>query len=105
MGLSDLPDYTSGGVIHVVVNNQIGFTTDPSVARVSPYCSDIAKAFNAPVLHVNAENPEAVVRVCKVAMEWRQKFKKDVVIDLIGYAPLHCDDDVWILKSLNDFQF
>jgi 2-oxoglutarate dehydrogenase E1 component len=85
MGLSDLPDYTSGGTIHVVVNNQIGFTTDPTVARTSPYCSDIAKAFNAPILHVNAEDPESVVRVCKVAMEWRQKFKKDVVIDLIGY--------------------
>jgi 2-oxoglutarate dehydrogenase E1 component len=85
MGLSDLPSYTSGGCVHIIVNNQIGFTTNPTDVRQSPYCSDLAKAFNAPILHVNAEDPEAVVRVCKIAMEWRQRFKKDVVIDLIGY--------------------
>ena len=85
MTLSDLPDYTSGGTIHVVVNNQIGFTTDPAVARSSSYCSDVAKAFNAPIFHVNGDDPEAVVRVCRAAMEWRQTFKRDVVIDMIGY--------------------
>eukprot|EP00455_Lapot_gusevi_P045397 TRINITY_DN57_c0_g1_i3.p1 TRINITY_DN57_c0_g1~~TRINITY_DN57_c0_g1_i3.p1 ORF type:complete len:1008 (-),score=381.79 TRINITY_DN57_c0_g1_i3:135-3158(-) len=85
MTLSDLPAYTSGGTIHIVVNNQIGFTTDPKFSRSSSYCSDVAKAFNAPIFHVNADDPEAVVRVCEAAMEWRQTFKRDVVIDLIGY--------------------
>ena len=81
--LSDLPHYTTHGTIHVVVNNQIGFTTDPRVARSSPYCTDVAKVTNAPIFHVNADDPEAVMRVCNVAVEWREKFQKDVVIDLV----------------------
>jgi len=83
--LSELPDYTTHGTIHVVVNNQIGFTTDPNVSRSSPYCTDIAKIVNAPIFHVNADDPEAVIRVCKIAAEWRSTFKKDIVIDLVCY--------------------
>ncbi|XP_015787253.1 2-oxoglutarate dehydrogenase, mitochondrial [Tetranychus urticae] len=83
--LSDLPDYSTHGTIHIVVNNQIGFTTDPRVARSSPYCTDVARVVNAPIFHVNADDPEAVVHVCNVAAEWRDKFGKDVVIDIVGY--------------------
>lgn len=83
--LSDLPDYSTHGTIHIVVNNQIGFTTDPRVARSSPYCTDVARVVGAPIFHVNADNPEAVVHVCNVASEWREKFGKDCVIDLVCY--------------------
>ncbi|XP_072050432.1 2-oxoglutarate dehydrogenase complex component E1-like isoform X2 [Amphiura filiformis] len=83
--LSDLPDYTTHGTIHIVVNNQIGFTTDPRHSRSSMYCTDVARVVNAPIFHVNADDPEAVMYVCKVASEWRCKFHKDVVIDLVCY--------------------
>ncbi|VDL88970.1 unnamed protein product [Schistocephalus solidus] len=85
MHLSDLPSYTTHGSIHIVVNNQIGFTTDPRVARSSPHCTDVAKVTNCPILHVNADDPEAVVHVARVAAEWRAQFGKDVVIDLVCY--------------------
>ena len=84
-GLSNLTNYTTGGTIHLVVNNQVGFTTDPSSSRSTPYCTDLAKMLNAPILHVNGDDPEAVVHVCEFASEWRQKFKSDVVIDLVCY--------------------
>ena len=83
--LSDLPDYTTRGTIHIVVNNQVGFTTDPRVARSSPYCTDVARVVGAPIFHVNADDPEAVVHVCNVASKWRAKFHKDCVIDLVCY--------------------
>lgn len=83
--LSDLPAYTTHGTIHIVVNNQIGFTTDPRSSRSSPYCTDVARVTNAPIFHVNADDPEAVMHVCTVAAEYRQKFKQDVVIDLVCY--------------------
>ncbi|GLD65082.1 2-oxoglutarate dehydrogenase-like, mitochondrial [Lates japonicus] len=83
--LSELPSYTTHGTIHVVVNNQIGFTTDPRVARSSPYPTDVARVVNAPIFHVNADDPEAVMYVCRVAAEWRTTFNKDVVIDLVCY--------------------
>lgn len=83
--LSDLPDYSTHGTIHIVVNNQIGFTTDPRVARSSPYCTDVARVVGAPIFHVNADYPEAVVHACNVASEWREKFGKDCVIDLVCY--------------------
>ncbi|CAG0924608.1 unnamed protein product, partial [Notodromas monacha] len=83
--LSDLPDYTTRGTIHIVANNQIGFTTDPRFSRSSPYCTDVARVVNAPIFHVNADDPEAVVHVCNVAAEWRATFHKDVVIDLVAY--------------------
>ncbi|XP_076462504.1 2-oxoglutarate dehydrogenase complex component E1-like isoform X1 [Babylonia areolata] len=85
MHLSDLPAFTTHGTIHVVVNNQIGFTTDPRMSRSSPYCTDVARVVNAPIFHVNADDPEAVTYVCKVAAEWRATFQKDVIIDLVCY--------------------
>ncbi|CAL8073197.1 unnamed protein product [Calicophoron daubneyi] len=83
--LSDLPSYSTHGTIHIVVNNQIGFTTDPRVARSSPYCTDVARVTNSLILHANADDPEAVTRVAQVAAEWRNKFHKDVVLDLVCY--------------------
>lgn len=83
--LSELPDYTTHGSIHIVVNNQIGFTTDPRVSRSSPYCTDVARVVNAPIFHVNADDPEAVQHVANVAAKFRAEFGKDVVIDLVCY--------------------
>ncbi|ESO00011.1 hypothetical protein HELRODRAFT_192693 [Helobdella robusta] len=83
--LSDLPAYTTHGTVHIVVNNQIGFTTDPRFSRSSPYCTDVARVVSAPIFHVNADDPEAVMHVCKVAAEWRSTWGKDVVIDLVCY--------------------
>ncbi|CAG0884138.1 unnamed protein product [Darwinula stevensoni] len=83
--LSDLPEYTTQGTIHIVVNNQVGFTTDPRFSRSSPYCTDVARVVNAPIFHVNADDPEAVMHVCNVAAEWRATFHKDVVVDLVCY--------------------
>jgi len=85
MGLSDLHNYTTGGTVHIVVNNQIGFTTDPRSSRSSPYCTDVAKAVQAPVFHVNGDDVEAVARVCKLAALWRQRLHRDVVIDIVCY--------------------
>ncbi len=83
--LSDLLGFCTGGTIHVIANNQIGFTTSPSAARSSPYPSDVAKGVQAPIFHVNGDDPEAVVEVARAATEYRQEFKKDVVIDLFCY--------------------
>ena len=83
--LSDLIGFCTGGTIHIIVNNQIGFTTTPSAARSSPYPSDVAKGVQAPIFHVNGDDPEAVVEVARAATEFRQQFKKDVVIDLFCY--------------------
>jgi len=88
MSFSDLPDYQTGGCIHLIVNNQIGFTTDTVKARSTAYCSDMAKSISAPIFHVNADDPEAVVRVAKIAAQYRQAFHQDVVIDLICYRKL-----------------
>merc|ERR1712212_113497 len=85
MGMSELPDYSTKGTIHIVANNQIGFTTDPRHSRASPYCTDVGRVVNAPIFHVDADDPDAVVFVSKVASEFRQTFHTDVVIDLIGY--------------------
>lgn len=83
--LSNLPDYTVGGCIHVIINNQIGFTTDPHAARTSFHCTNIAKTIGAPIFHVNGDDIEAVVSVCKLAAQWRQTFSTDVVVDIISY--------------------
>jgi 2-oxoglutarate dehydrogenase E1 component len=83
--LSELTGFCTGGTIHIVVNNQIGFTTAPSAARSSPYPSDIAKAVQAPIFHANGDDPEAVVEVANAAAEYRHEFGKDVVVDLFCY--------------------
>ena len=83
--LSQLRAYKTGGTIHLVVNNQLGFTTPPSESRSSTYATDVAKSIHAPVLHVNGDDPEAVVRVAELAFQYRQEFKRDIVIDLICY--------------------
>ena len=85
LSLSLLKGYRTGGTIHVVINNQVGFTTSPHAARSSTYSTDIAKMIQAPVFHVNGDDPEACVRVARLAFEYRQAFNKDVVIDLICY--------------------
>lgn len=85
MGMYNLPNYATGGTIHIVVNNQIGFTTDPRFARSTPYPSDIAKSIDAPIFHVNGDDVEAVTFVCQLAADWRATFKKDVVIDIVCY--------------------
>lgn len=84
-GMSELPDYHTGGTLHLVVNNQIGFTTDPYFARSSPYCTSLARAYANPIFHVNADDPEAVVRASTLAAKYRQHFNSDCTIDLIGY--------------------
>ncbi len=83
--MSGLPGHNIGGTIHVIVNNQIGFTTAPRYARSSPYPSDVAKLSQAPIFHVNGDDPEAVVHCAKIATEYRQKFNRDVVIDMVCY--------------------
>jgi 2-oxoglutarate dehydrogenase E1 component len=84
-GFSGIPGYSTGGCIHFVVNNQVGFTTSPQFARSSPYPSDVAKAVQAPIMHVNGDHPEAVTFACKLAIEFRQRFKRDIVIDMWCY--------------------
>ncbi|TFG86315.1 MAG: 2-oxoglutarate dehydrogenase E1 component, partial [Hyphomicrobiales bacterium] len=85
LDLSELKGYRSGGTIHFIVNNQIGFTTNPVNSRSGPYCSDVAKMIQAPILHVNGDDPEAVVHVSRIAAEFRQTFKKDIVVDMFCY--------------------
>jgi 2-oxoglutarate dehydrogenase E1 component len=85
LSLSGVPGYDTGGCIHFIINNQIGFTTSPKFARSSPYPSDVAKGVMAPILHVNGDDPEAVTFACKLAVEYRQTFHRDVVIDMWCY--------------------
>ncbi|WP_114520250.1 2-oxoglutarate dehydrogenase E1 component [Altererythrobacter sp. ZODW24] len=84
-GMSGVRGYSTGGCIHFIINNQIGFTTSPQFARSSPYPSDVAKGVQAPILHVNGDDPEAVTFACKLAIEYRQKFGRDIVIDMWCY--------------------
>jgi len=86
--LSQLDGYFTGGTIHVVINNQVGFTTASRDARSSHYATDIAKAIQAPIIHINGDDPEACVRAAHVAFEYRRKFRRDVVLDLVGYRRL-----------------
>ena len=85
LGFQGIRGYATGGCVHFIINNQIGFTTSPQFARNSPYPSDVAKAAQLPIFHVNGDDPEAVTFVCKLALEFRQKFDKDVVIDMWCY--------------------
>lgn len=85
MGFHNLPNYGTGGTIHLIVNNQIGFTTDPRFARSTPYPSDIAKSIDSPIFHVNGDNVEAVNFVCQLAADYRAKYKRDVVVDIVCY--------------------
>ena len=85
LNLADLNGYSTGGTLHVIANNQIGFTTDPADARSTRYSSDLAKGFDVPIIHVNADDPEAALSAVRLAMAFRRRFSTDVVIDLVGY--------------------
>ncbi|MCO6043455.1 2-oxoglutarate dehydrogenase E1 component [Aeoliella sp. ICT_H6.2] len=85
LNMSELPAYTVGGTIHLIVNNQIGFTTTPQEGRSSVYCTDVAKLLQIPIFHVNGEHPEAVAQVLRLAMDFRYKFQRDIVIDMYCY--------------------
>ncbi len=85
LNLQGLAGYTTGGTIHLIQNNQVGFTTDPSEARSTPYAADMAKGFNVPIIHVNADDVEACIAAIRLAMAYRERWCRDVVIDVIGY--------------------
>ncbi|MEM6457051.1 MAG: 2-oxoglutarate dehydrogenase E1 component, partial [Acidobacteriota bacterium] len=85
LNMCELPAYTVGGTLHIVANNQVGFTTDPEQGRSTPYASDIARMLQTPIFHVNAESPAAMMRAVRLAMGYRAEFQTDVIIDLVGY--------------------
>lgn len=86
--------FTTGGTLHLIINNQTGFTTLPGAGRSSMHPSDMAKAIGAPIWHANADDPEAVIRACSMAAEWRAAFQQDAVVDLVGYRR-HASRRLW----------
>ncbi|KAH9931047.1 dehydrogenase E1 and transketolase domain-containing protein 1 [Amylocystis lapponica] len=104
-GLSNLPHYTVGGSVHIVVNNSIGYTTPASSARSSLYCSDVAKMINAPILHVNGDYPEDVARAVEIAFKYRNYFRKDIVVDLIVYRRWQVLIAIWGHNELDEPAF
>ena len=88
LNLQQLSGYTTGGAVHLIANNQVGFTTDPSDSRSTRHASDLAKGFDCPIVHVNADDPEAVLAAARLALAFRERFRRDVVVDLIGYRRL-----------------
>jgi 2-oxoglutarate dehydrogenase complex dehydrogenase (E1) component-like enzyme len=94
LNLQNLRGYTTGGTLHIVANNQVGFTTDPMDSRSTRYSSDLAKGFDLPIVHVNADDPEAAIAAIRLAMAYRERFHNDVVVDLVGYRRLgHNEQD------------
>lgn len=85
MQMAELEAYWIGGSVHVVINNHVGFTTLPIEGRTSEHCTDTARATGVPVIHANADDPEAVVRAFKVAARWRERWQRDVIVDVCGY--------------------
>src|SRR5439155_10089957 len=85
LNLQSLKGYATGGTVHIITNNQVGFTTDPSDARSTRYASDLAKGFDVPIIHVNADDAESCIHVVRLAIEYRAKFGKDFLIDVVGY--------------------
>ncbi len=85
MNLQDIEGYSTGGTLHLIANNQVGFTTDPFEGRSTRYSSDIAKGYDTPIIHVNADDPEAAIAAVRLAMAYRERFRRDVVVDLVGY--------------------
>ena len=94
LNLQDLPGYGTGGTLHLIANNQVGFTTDPEEGRSTRYSSDLAKGFDVPIVHVNADDPEAALFAIRLAMAYRERFAQDVVVDIVGYRRLgHNEQD------------
>jgi len=85
LNLANLGGYTTGGTLHLIANNQVGFTTDPAEGRSTRYSSDLAKGFDVPIIHVNADDAEAAIAAVRLALAFRKRFESDVVIDLVGY--------------------
>ena len=85
LNLQSLEGYSTGGTVHIITDNQVGFTTDPEEARSTPYACDMAKGFNVPIIHVNADDVEACIAAIRLAMAYRERWGRDMVIDLIGY--------------------
>ena len=85
LNLQRLVGYTTGGTLHLIANNQVGFTTEPADGRSTRYSSDLAKGFDTPIIHVNADDPEAAISAIRLALAFRRRFGSDVVVDLVGY--------------------